>query len=936
MTPFRPGELERRGRRGYEAAISMGDILPDATSATPRTDVEADWARAGVFSRLFGGPSMAVRVGRFVLLDRIGAGGMGVVYAGYDAELSRKVAIKIVRSGTEVSAQRIVREAKAMARLSHPNVVTVYEAGTVDGEVFFAMEFVDGMDLRKWCDERHRGWREVLRVLIDAGRGLEAAHAADMVHRDFKPQNVLLTKDGVAKVGDFGLARTADSDRGETNDEYEVVEHDTSQLHSLTQTGAVVGTPAYMSKEQFDGRPPSPKGDQFSFCVTAYEVLYGERPFQSSSLVALMEEVSEGRVQPVPAGSSVPRWLRRVLLKGLDPDPDRRHGSMTELLGALEAGLGRRRRHAGAALGAATLLGASLASLGQAASQSPAERCQEGAQQAWADSWNPQSRATVVDAMTTAGATSARVEAVAARLDAYVEQWQLVHRGACEATHVRKEQSERALDLQAACLDTRQHRVEALIEFLHEPTDGMLERVDEVVLHLPAVDDCEDLEALQRQVPPPQDPTIRETVRDLGRVVDEALLLGNLGESERAGETLEGVIEAADATGYHPLSAEARLTELSLQSAVGEAGVQRFREAVWHAEAGGDDDASIRAWQGLGASLVHFGRYDEALAAFEVADALLTKVGDPPAKRAKWHAQLSTLYTDRRNYAEAVENAQRAIDIEEELFGESHALSLYYGNLATAYSLEGDVERASAAYERARLISVRLRGEEHPDTALWIFNLGRMAAKRQEWDVSNAYYERAIEIRRATNGPDDVYAALALNNLGQNYGDMGYPSEAIAKIDEAIAILTRRLGENHRMLLRLHRGLAEVQRDAGHLDQALASARKAHAISLRSQGAEHPETAYSLRRVAEIHLDRDEPAAARPLLEQALTILADTEEEPAELGYTRFFVARAMWANPEEREAALEIARESERLAAEGGTTYARDLEQIRGWLASR
>jgi serine/threonine protein kinase len=283
---------------------------------------------------------------------------MGVVFAGYDEDLDRKVAVKLLhaeRAGGTVGRQRLMREAQAMARLSHPNVVQVYEVGTFEDQVYVAMEFVQGQTLRQWQAEPDRRWREIVQTYVDAGRGLAAAHEAGIVHRDFKPDNVLVGDDGRVCVLDFGLARGAEG--AELSGGSEPVasrsEHprtavsDDSLSARLTQTGAVMGTPAYMSPEQHRGGVTDATTDQFSFCVSLYEALYGERPFKGETLAMLAHSVLEGTVADAPRYTEVPARIRAVLLRGLAKRPVDRHDSMAALLDALERDERRRRRQLG-------------------------------------------------------------------------------------------------------------------------------------------------------------------------------------------------------------------------------------------------------------------------------------------------------------------------------------------------------------------------------------------------------------------------------------------------------------------------------------------------------------------------------------------------------------------------------------------------------------
>ena len=294
-------------------------------------------------------------IGRYVVLRPLGEGGMGVVYAAYDEELDRKVALKLIHpslQGQNEIRTRILREAQALARVSAPNVVTVYEAGEALGQIFIAMEFVNGTTLTKWSETK-RSWQEILRMYLDAGQGLLAAHQAGLVHRDFKPDNVLIGKDGRPRVADFGLARIDEKAEGSASPLSAAVptvspvspastgstarrsQEALPLLSPVTQAGAVLGTPLYMSPEQHLGEPTDARSDQFSFCVALYEALYGQLPFAGDTVQSLGFNTISGRIQPRPAGSQVPKPVHLALLRGLSPSPDQRFPSMAELLAAL-------------------------------------------------------------------------------------------------------------------------------------------------------------------------------------------------------------------------------------------------------------------------------------------------------------------------------------------------------------------------------------------------------------------------------------------------------------------------------------------------------------------------------------------------------------------------------------------------------------------------
>ncbi|TMQ06989.1 MAG: hypothetical protein E6J91_36745 [Deltaproteobacteria bacterium] len=314
--------------RALVAALA-GDAGGDSAAVTLQRD-------AGSFGPL---PRASLtcgdRVGRYLVLSRLGAGGMGVVFTAHDPQLGRKVALKLLRSGLAVSSQdartRLRREAQAIAQLSHPNVVSIYDVGTTeDGALYIAMEFVEGDTLTSWLRMYPRDWREILDVFRQAARGLLAAHSVGLLHRDFKPDNVLVGGDGRVRVTDFGLARSVLAP-----DEISQAKPAATPLDvALTATGTVLGTPRYMPPEQLIGPDLDARSDQFSFCVALYEALYGRHPLRDGTSVSMLDHGD--RATAPPEGTRVPASIGRAVLRGLERDRARRFPSMGALIDALE------------------------------------------------------------------------------------------------------------------------------------------------------------------------------------------------------------------------------------------------------------------------------------------------------------------------------------------------------------------------------------------------------------------------------------------------------------------------------------------------------------------------------------------------------------------------------------------------------------------------
>lgn len=333
-----PAELVRVGCHLDECADCLA-IARDATHADPsRTSTlhEATVSRGSSASLLPG-----AQVGRHVILGEIGRGAMGVVYCAHDPSLDRDIALKVLRApDAETTDQqpvaRLLREAQAMARLAHPNVVAIYDVGSLEGAIYLAMELVAGQTLRDILRAAPRAYEDLIDIFLQAGTGLAAAHTAGIVHRDFKPANVLVGKDGRVRITDFGLARPATSfGAGQERANAKALRLAWGSPMQMTRSGVITGTPAYMAPEQFLCEPADARTDQFAFCVAMYEALFHERPFAGNSFEDLASAVLAGRLRPPSAESRVPAGIRAVLIRGLSTIPDHRYPSMGELLLAL-------------------------------------------------------------------------------------------------------------------------------------------------------------------------------------------------------------------------------------------------------------------------------------------------------------------------------------------------------------------------------------------------------------------------------------------------------------------------------------------------------------------------------------------------------------------------------------------------------------------------
>lgn len=332
-----------------------------ATGIETRHDPSEQGMRNRLVSSLFGAPAAPVKVSRYTVLDELGSGGLGVVYAAYDPKLDRRVALKLINPArvSPDNAQRMLREAQAMAQLTHPNVAAVYDTGPHENGTFIAMELVEGVTLSRWTLDENPPWKETRDVLVAAGLGLAAAHQRGLIHRDFKPANVLVDHTGRPRVLDFGLACSVE----EVGQNVSATDMSQSLLgDALTKTGVILGTPQYMAPEQFSGRADA-RSDQWAFCVTVWESLYRQRPFEAEDVPSMQRLVTAGELGAVPSASSVPGWVERVLRRGLSVAPEQRFADMESLLSALQQDK-RSRRLQRLGLLAAVVLSAALTGMG--------------------------------------------------------------------------------------------------------------------------------------------------------------------------------------------------------------------------------------------------------------------------------------------------------------------------------------------------------------------------------------------------------------------------------------------------------------------------------------------------------------------------------------------------------------------------------------------
>jgi tetratricopeptide (TPR) repeat protein len=740
-------------------------------------------------------------IGRFFVLGPLGAGGMGEVYAAYDPELDRKVAVKVLRaklSDTERGAAYLLREAQATAKLQHPNVVVIYDVGTVDENVFIAMELVDGETVKTWLKARP-SWREVLAVFVAAGRGLAAAHAANLVHRDFKPDNVMITRDGQVRVMDFGLARPVDAaPSAELPAVADAAPKPAPYLEAdLTRTGAQVGTPAYMAPEQFiPGGTIDARTDQFTYCVALYEALYGDRPFGTDQVDVLRLRAAAGSVQPAPSQSRVPLWVRRAVLRGLRPKREERWGSMGELLAALTNDPAvRHRRWFTVAAGAALLLLAAAGArrLGGAGAPALCGGAASRLAEVWEPSGGPSSRREAVRRAFVSTGTPFAEQAFASVsriLDQFGARWVAGYRDACEATHVRGEQSSEVLDLRMGCLGERLGNLRALTDVLGRADAKVVENAVTAASALPSLERCADVAALRAVIAPPPEPAKRQQV---ARVRDELaglVALRDSGQCEPASALASPLVAAANATEYDPLRADVLVAAGLLGNDCGNVtvAVERLKSGYGAAYAGRDDRLAYEAALWLPTFLDRLGRRDQAHDWLAIGRSALKRMGGGGVFEARLLRSGADVKVHDRDYEGALRDVRRAIEIDKRsLDDDAPELQQALSNLGVALEMAGRHEEALATDRDALTGTTRVFGPQHPFSAMALSNMGEALNNLERYAEARAAFQSALDIWQRT-GADSSFLSYGLTGLGRAWLGEKRPGAAIAPLERALTI----------------------------------------------------------------------------------------------------------------------------------------------------
>lgn len=819
-----------------------------ACSSTPATVSPTPIPRIG------GVHAPGTRVGRYLIEREIGAGGMGVVYAARDPELDRVVALKLVRGDSSSSTPaRLRREAQAMAQLAHPNVVAVYDVGAFEDCIFIAMEYVAGQTLARWADAP-LSQREILDAYRAAGRGLAAAHAAGIVHRDFKPENVFVGSDGRVLVGDFGLARTTATTGAAPSSAFAaavgpaaVCAEAATPPIMLTAPGALVGTPYYMAPELYAGADADARSDQFSFCVALFTTLYGERPFDGDTLAALVDNMNAGRLRVPRISPRPPKRVHAAICRGLAADPAKRFASLDDLLRELAPASHRWARRTAGLVAGVLLAAAIVAAILVVRTDPPAatdQRC-SGARAEFAKRWNPERRAAIASGFAASQAPFAAtvLAQVTAALDRYAETWVQAHTEACRATRILGQQTEAELEARMICLEQCRQDAGALIDALAAADFGAVARSVAAVTNLPDVAACADLPVLRQIIALPTDAAARAKLGELMQRLSTAGARYITGWFAQALELTHAIVSEARTLGYLPFESQAELQQGSIETTLGlYANAERsLMAAAWSAEAGRNDVVAARVWTAL-VFVVGVARADYARASTLVprATAAIARIGGNAEIESELHRVLGAMAFDELDLDAAQQHLETAVALGERASGpESLVVADSLDELALTLLEQGRASQAIALAQRAHAIVGKLLGTDHPHIAFSLDKLGAAHAALGDDTAAERELRRALALRVWALGPDSPVLASSLSELADLLRRRRRVAEALVLFRRAVALTEKDLGPDHPDLIDMRVGLGLTLGQLGHHAEAEEQLHRAEVVASKVFGADH-------------------------------------------------------------------------------------------------
>jgi tetratricopeptide (TPR) repeat protein len=945
---------------------------------------DTDSTLAGLMKELAHAPEVAIErptamaigahVDRYEILGVVGQGGMGTVYRARDTRLGRTVALKLLRENRSAALlERFAREARALAQLSHPNIVVIHdfgaypdtgagsEVGGARDEIFIAMELVEGSTVREWMREPH-DWRAIVDVFVAVGRGLAAAHALGLVHRDVKPSNVFLDRDGTPKIGDFGLVVWAGALEDERTDPgASPSPHD---RRTLTATGTVMGTPAYMAPEQLAGDRADARADQFAFCVSLFEALTGHLP----------GETREGR--------PMPRALEPVVARGMAPEPADRYPSIE----ALCAALARARRGNARTWAALAGAGAAIAIAGVAwtlARNSGADVDPCPAPTAAVDPvWGAARRAAVrghalaIDPQDGA----ARASLLEERIDPWTRAWSDMRVEACRATRVLGEQSDTMLDRRMTCLDHRLGEIDdALGVVASATTPASLDSAIAALVKTSPLSDCADLAALGASAPPPTSPAERAKADAIAHEVAQIGALEHAGRMQDLLDRARRSAADARALGHAPTTAGALAELARVQMALDDnaGAVATLRELTQVAARAHDDRDEADAWIKLiGVTGFALGKPDEALTLVPAASAAVLRAGDPIGLRSNLlysqgeildggpHPEQGLALLDQARvelekagaadpkhalapfYADvllesanakmnthdldgAIADYHRSIDLDVALFGPDNADQAWgWFDLAETLRIAGRLDEAADAFQTSARIREERLGDS-PNTASSLVGLASVRHDQTRYAEALELYDRALAMERKTVSPDDQQIVAPMLGRASSLVHAGRAAEARKAYDDIVAFYAR-IGARGTNLPITLVDRADLRLSSGDCAGAIADDEQAIALFTELHGKDDSRIAYALTNEGHCQVLGKDWNHAIATFERELAMRAEGGDK-ADRAYARFYLGRALVESGRDRAGGLAAARAA-RAALDG--IDPEELAKIDRWLA--
>ncbi|MEM7153676.1 MAG: tetratricopeptide repeat protein [Myxococcota bacterium] len=874
------------------------------------------------------------RVDRYVIMAKIGAGTTGSVYSAFDPELDRKLAIKLLHPGSSPRrAQRARKEAKALAKVNSPNVVSVFDVGRVGDETFIAMEFVDGQTLDQWLEREAGGWRSVLGVFIGAGRGLAAAHAAGLVHGDFKPANVMVDRSGHARVLDFGRARPAQNesavDSGDTP----------APSDSMATDGGVMGTPAYMSPEQVLQTELSPRSDQFSFCVALWEGLFGERPFRGERFFELAAALLEQRPEPPAKRNAVPTWLVRALLRGLSREPSERWPAMDTLLRELTRN--RVRRRTTIAVGLAVV--GSLGAWGLAPAPSERARCQREANEAMR-LWSDERASALREAIEGSGEAYASDVAtgVVRQVGRYTDAWRTAYEETCTAS--RKTLPDDTRYAAHRCLDERRRELDTRLSALvHEEAKAALHGA-KAIESLPRIWACTDVAYLAVAGEGPADPEVAVATQTLTGKIAEIRSASAVGRYRAAHELAREVVDEADALSYRPISAAAHLALGQRAYTLGD--LDESRRHLRHAYRSSivAERARLSILSALALARLEGlqgGKPEQGREWAYHADAHLERPGVGPSLRVQYHSVLGLIDSQDQRPEDAIRHFEQALELTERIDGPGTltAAKLDF-NLAAQLRRQGQYERALPLLERGLQTHLERLGEHHPELSMAHNNYAATLISLGRTADATGHLERAVAIAERSLPGRHPNLAYTFTNLTRAHLDGADLEQALAANTRALTLRESSLPADHPHIGYTLVDQADVLRRLRRFDEAHEALQRAMALAEQREELDHPSVIDPLIGQGRLLVARDRPADAIAPLQRALELMPRpaAEYEDGKKAITEITLARAQWLTDQDRADAEVRARAAlQVLAAEPsakGGVLARDLERMKDWFS--